>query len=72
MRLKKAIHFSVFRNPDGVVIGTNIHVFGICGVAHEYGGRFRRQVYPPRPFMRPALLRVLPRLPKYWANSIQN
>jgi hypothetical protein len=31
---------------------------------HEFGGRF----HPPRPFMRPAMLKVIPRYPKLYKN----
>jgi hypothetical protein len=31
----------------------------------------KRRVYPPRPFMGPALMRSKERLPSFWANSIK-
>lgn len=27
--------------------------------------------YPPRPFMHPALLKIIPQLPKFWTNSLR-
>ena len=39
--------------------------------AHEFGGRYKRQKYPKRPFMGPALEKTNDRLPKLWAGSVK-
>ena len=69
-QLKRAIVYSVEKNRGLVVIGPQKDVVGTAGKAHEFGGRYRREQYPKRPFMGPALAKVKDRLPPMWANSI--
>jgi len=70
-RLRGAILYAVEREKDRVVIGPRYTVAGPSGMAHEFGGRFRRQVYPRRAFMGPALEKVRDRLPRMWAGSVR-
>jgi hypothetical protein len=70
-QLKRAIVYSVEKNRGLVVIGPQKDVVGTAGKAHEFGGRYRREHYPKRPFMGPALAKVKDRLPSRWANSIR-
>ena len=70
-QLKQAIQYAVEKQHDRVVIGPDEAFVGPSGGAHEHGGRFRRERYPKRPFMRPALQKIIPRLPKMWANSVR-
>ena len=46
-------------------------IVGQSARAHEFGGRYKRQRYPKRPFMGPALTKTKDRLPKHWAGSIK-
>lgn len=70
-QLKRAIQYAVVKEQALVVIGPAADVVGQAGRAHEFGGRFRREQYPQRPFMGPALEKMIPRLPKLWANSVR-
>jgi hypothetical protein len=47
-RLKKAIVYAVERREERAVIGPSYRVVGPVGMAHEFGGKFRGQVYPRR------------------------
>ena len=46
-------------------------IAGPVGMAHEFGGEFRGDEYPPRPFMGPALEKVKPGLPRFWSGSVR-
>jgi len=70
-QLKRAIRFAVDKQRGVVLIGPDFDVVGTAGKAHEFGGRFRRERYPKRPFMGPALDKVKDRLPSMWAYSIR-
>jgi phage gpG-like protein len=56
-QLKRAIRYAA--DKDGAVIGPLASMVGEAGAAHEFGGGFRGQDYPSRPFMAPALDREL-------------
>ena len=64
--LRRAILFAVERSRQRVIIGPDRRFVGRSGAAHEFGGRYRRERYPRRPFMGPALLKVRNRLPRAW------
>ena len=68
-QLRGAIAFAV--EGDSVVIGPEHGKVGKSGAAHESGGRYKRQRYPKRPFMVPALEANQDRLSKLWANSVR-
>ena len=70
-RLKNAIKYAVDKGRQTAVIGPDVNVAGTSGSAHEFGGRYRREQYPRRPFMRPALEKVKDRLPAFWAGSVR-
>ena len=69
--LKKAILFAVERQREKVIIGPDFRVVGPAGRAHEFGGRFRGEQIPARPFMGPALTKTKDKLPKMWAGSVR-
>ena len=69
--LRSAILYAVEKQNNLVVIGPEHSKVGRSGSAHEHGGRYRRQWYPQRPFMRPALEKNKDRLPKFWAGSVK-
>jgi hypothetical protein len=56
---------------QSVVIGPDYVVAADSGMAHEFGGKFRHERYPKRPFMGPALEKVKDRLPSFWAGSVK-
>ena len=63
--------FYVEKQKDLVVIGPEESKVGTSGAAHEHGGRYKRQRYPKRPFMGPALEKLQDRLPQFWARSVR-
>lgn len=69
--IRRAIRYFVDRAKQYAIIGTAASVIDQAGEPHEHGGKFRRQKFEPRPFMRPALLRKSGRLPDHWRDSIR-
>jgi hypothetical protein len=61
----------VEKSKQKVVIGPTHELVGPSAMAHEFGGRFRKQVFPKRPLMGPALEKNLDRLPKFWVGSVR-
>ncbi len=70
-QLKRSIVYALDKQRGVALIGPDFDVIGAAGKAHEFGGRFRRERYPKRPFMGPALEKVKDRLPPMWAGSIR-
>jgi len=70
-QLRSSIRFAVEKNRQRVVIGPDFRIVGQSARAHEFGGRYKRQRYPKRPFMGPALTKTQSRLPKHWAGSVK-
>jgi hypothetical protein len=70
-RLPRAIKYAVEKSKQTVVIGPDVVSFGTAGRAHEHGGRYKRERYPRRPFMKPALEKVKHRLPMFWIGSVR-
>jgi hypothetical protein len=64
--LKRAILFAIERRRGSVVIGPSAMVADDVGAAHEHGGRFRKRRYPRRPFMLPALMKNMEKIPRAW------
>jgi hypothetical protein len=70
-QLKRALRYAVEKSHERVLIGPTYTVVGRSAAAHEFGGRYKRQVYPKRPLMGPALEKIRSRLPRMWANSVK-
>ena len=70
-QLPKAILYAVERRRARVVIGPDVMKVGRSAMAHEFGGRYRKDRYARRPFMGPALEKLAPRLPRHWAGSVR-
>jgi len=68
--LQKAIVFVVDKAKQEAVIGPRFSVAGTSGSAHEFGGQYKKQVYPERPFAAPALEQNLDRFAGKFAGSI--
>lgn len=66
--LRGAIRFDATK--EDAVIGPLASYVGQAGAAHEFGGEFRGQTFPARPFMEPALLANLDRFANEWEGSI--
>jgi phage gpG-like protein len=54
-QLQRAIVYAHDKRANVAVIGPRESVVGDVGQAHEFGGEFRGEDYPERPFMTPAL-----------------
>ena len=70
-QLRGAILYAVEKQKDLVVIGPERSKVGTSASAHEHGGRYKRQRYPKRPFMGPALETTKERLPRKWVGSVK-
>jgi len=70
-QLRRSIRYSVEKHQQRVVIGPEYRTVGQSARAHEFGGRYRTQRYPRRPFMGPALEKTRDRLPTHWAGSVR-
>ncbi len=70
-QLRGAILYAVEKQNDLVAIGPERAKVGTSAAAHEHGGRYKRQRYPKRPFMGPALETTKERLPRKWAGSVK-
>lgn len=68
--LREAVLYAVERDAVRAVIGPTYEKVGTSASAHEFGGRYRGDRYPARPFMGPALEAIRPRLPGFWAASV--
>lgn len=71
-QLRRAILYAVEKSKQSVVVGPDVSIVSTAGTAHEFGGRFRGERYPKRPFMGPALQKTKDRLPKMWAGSVKS
>ena len=69
--LREGILYAVEKDAARAVIGPTFEMVGTSGSAHEFGGRYRGDNYPARPFMGPALEAIRPRLPSFWAASVR-
>ena len=66
--LPQSIAYAV--DGDSAIIGPRFSVVGDAAAAMEFGGEFRGDEYPERPFAAPALEQNLDRLAQDWAGSI--
>ena len=69
-QLKRAIKYDVDKAAESALIGPEASIVGEAGAAHEFGGEFRGEEYPERPFMEPALEANVDRFASEWAGSI--
>lgn len=67
--LRRAIRFGVEFERRAVLIGPAYSVAGQAGKPHEHGGTYKKQTYPRRPFMGPALEQTQDKLPDVWADA---
>lgn len=66
--LRRAIRYAA--DKQGAVIGPVASLVGTAGQAHEFGGTYKGQDFPERPFMLPALLNNTDRFAADWQGSI--
>ena len=70
-QLRRSVLYAVEKSRQSVVIGPSVALVGTSAAAHEFGGRYRRERYPRRRFMGPALEQTRSRLPRQWAGSVR-
>jgi len=69
-QLPRAIVYDNDKESDTAVIGPRESVVGTSGEAHEFGGDYKGQDFPERPFMGPALDKNIDRFASSFAGSI--
>lgn len=69
-QLQRAIVYKQDRAAQDVVVGPRHSVVGESAKAHEFGGAYRDETFPERPFMGPALDQNLDRFGPSFAGSI--
>jgi phage gpG-like protein len=70
-QLKRSLRYVVEKDKDRVLIGPTYTVVGRSATAHEFGGKYKKQRYPKRPLMGPALSANKGKIPKMWADSVK-
>jgi len=68
--LKKSIVYNVDKKTNTAIVGPSKRIIGPAGMIHEFGGLQRGNIYSARPFMGPAFDKIKPRLPEFWASSV--
>lgn len=76
--LRKLLFFVYDQSTDSVVVGPVGFGKAEAPSAEEFGGiitrvrrgKVQRAIYPPRPFMSPALTKEEPKLPDEWSGSV--
>lgn len=69
-QLERAIVYNFDRMSGSAVIGPRASFVGQSAAAHEFGGTFKGQDYPERPFMGPALDKTIPVFGNSFSSSI--
>ena len=69
--LKRAILFGLVNDGRSVLIGPGFNFVGESASAHEFGGKYRRERYPRRSLMGPALKESAPSLAKLWQDAVK-
>lgn len=69
--LKRGILFGVEKRQTSVVAGPSERFVGTSMAAHEFGGAYKRERYPRRPLMGPALKESAPRLARMWQDAVK-
>lgn len=70
-QLKRALAFMADPANNRAIIGPRRSIVGRSGRAHEFGGRFRGDRYPRRPFMGPALDSARDDLARIWRDAVR-
>lgn len=68
--LKRGILFGVDKQRKSVLIGPGFKFVGTSMVAHEFGGGYKKERYPKRPLMGPALKESTPHLARLWRDAV--
>jgi phage gpG-like protein len=70
-QLKRSLRYVVEKDKSRALIGPVHTVVGRSGMAHEFGGKYKKQKYPKREFMGPALEKNKHRLSNFWQDSVR-
>jgi hypothetical protein len=71
-RLRESIRYELVDGSKYLAhVGPARSVIGPAGQPHEFGGSFRDESYPDRPYMRPGLEAILPRMPEEFRGLIK-
>jgi hypothetical protein len=71
-QLKRAIGYDVDKAQQCAVIGPRESMVGTSAMAQEFGGLYKGEEYPERPFMGPTLEKDANLLPAFWSGEITN
>lgn len=71
-QLRRAILYDVDASSRVAVVGPRATLVGESAQAHEFGGAYKKQDYPARPFMRPALDQELDKIPAGFSGQISS
>jgi phage gpG-like protein len=71
-QLRRAIVYAVDAQEQTAIIGPRESVVGVSAEAHEFGGEFRGEKYPERPFMGAALEEELDIIPAGFAGEARS
>ena len=69
--LRRAILFGAEPDRKRVLIGPGFRFVGTSASAHEFGGGYKGDRYPKRPFMGPALRESIPHLAELWRDAVK-
>ena len=69
--LRHGILFGSEKSKNRVLIGPGFRFVGTSMVAHEFGGGYKKERYPKRPLMGPALKESAPHLAQLWSNAVR-
>lgn len=67
--LKRGILFG--QEWQSVFVGPSSRFVGTSAAAHEFGGAYKRELYPKRPLMGPSLKESAPRLARFWRDAVK-
>ena len=69
--LKRGLLFGVDTGGERVLVGPGFRFVGTSMSAHEFGGGYRKERYPKRPLMGPALRESIPHLARMWRDAVK-
>jgi hypothetical protein len=69
-QLRRAERYDVDDAAEIAVIGPRFSMVGTSAEAHEFGGEYKKEQYPKRPFMGPALEKNRALIPAFWQGEV--
>jgi len=70
-QLRRAIRYAMTSDQAAVVVGPVYSMVEDVGKAHEFGGKYKGERYPRRPFMGPSLEEALPKIGPQFKGSVR-